>query len=773
MSNGGNEEKPETLDFLKNFVQEEPFKGDFEDFKRDLNSSKKLKIISFWKPRNNFHFGQYFCLAVLAKLSEEYNATVTIILGQDPERYINPKDVPLYTSLTKEFINKMAPGQSSPKIIVKESEDLKRKIKPESLDPLKTKWKNLPKEKRESFEQGSWFNYGDFALDVAAILMEELEESSFLLSGWKHKDLWKTIQGVFFNDQTSEGKKLKLIFIQDFKDLKDRSPLSSKTTPPVDLLELDETEKNKLYSKLMRLIGNANVENGAFDSLLRLFALTDKAIYFQLRGCKEKLNSSDNVEREVAREQIKEIIFSNLPGVLDTWQRWKNKFLQVETNFAVNNKCLIESVIGRGLANSEILQKNQKDSFPTSDATTELLEDINEKPEEHRSIFQKLIINCLKKISEHAQIPVESRAKLDQIEQLVGKTRSIDQTLYIFEKWHRDHFLHQFNVAAFGDFLLNVYVNENKRLINEISENTELSPGEIRLSWWIAALLHDHGYPFEMLFKITPFWKKVEEITYGQGRNDSSCGGPFPFALVKDLVTPFCSYGLTCFVDKFCTSPDEETRKEIERKLIFLGNELFKALDLNHLSFSHLDHGHLGALNAANYLDFWKKGADPTKIDVTSFNESINLKSIDSKWIKLFLKAIALHEKRNRSGEEKVSLNKDPILFLLILCDELQEWCRRQFTQERTADLHLEHSIENVTISLKEIRGTGYYEFPEVLEINFNCRSDPVLEKLGWQRKIFAQDKIEQLKRLDFNSNRPEDFKPKGIKFSITIPQEL
>jgi len=733
------------------------FKEDSENFFKDLKSSKNLKIISFWKPRDTFHLGQYFCLSVLTKLLEIGKATdVTIILGQDVKD-IQHSALMLRTLITKEFIRRMS--SKSDLIKIKESKDYYGKVDSDIINKFpqfqaKVKevqsslWASEPTKKwAEQIERRKWFNTEEFVTTLAQALKVELPESggdsTYLLSGLKHMDIWYFFKQVF-------SPNLKVVFIKNVLGL-DAQPQSSSTTPGEKRFDLEEASESKLERKLRELLrqrqfGTQDIPKPR-DLVYKIVGLKNSDLYWKLIHLEEVLEGEPSDDESINNQIINSLkeFFSDRSK---EWLLWKNKLLQIETNLAINNSFIYKYALDAGLAKERVL-KIEPGSC-----------ELNGSPERFRNLYRGLIENCLDTVIAQAGYSDTEQAKNLKI--LTTKTSSLDKVLFFFEKWHRDHSLHQFNVAVLGDFLLHAYVKENSntRLIDEVFDytkglNKEITIEEIRLSWWTAALLHDHAYPLEMLLRRSSHWKTVEDVTETSQDPKTSTSQQDPktstsqqksmYQIVFELVYDYIASELRGIFKMF---PMDES------KLKQFGDELFRALGLG-CPFDYMNHGHLGALNTAAHLGFiWNDTIIPEKITLP--------------WLKFALKAIALHE-----AESKILLGEEPILFLLVLCDELQEWTRRQFSQNRT-NPELMHSIDQITILFQErLKGLGHYEFPEVLKVDFKCKGDEVLEELGWQRKIFTESKTKQLKRLDFNSNRSEDFKPKGIKFSITIPQEL
>jgi hypothetical protein len=74
----------------------------------------------------------------------------------------------------------------------------------------------------------------------------------------------------------------------------------------------------------------------------------------------------------------------------------------------------------------------------------------------------------------------------------------------VFKPAYRDHIVHQLNVAAIGDLLLHQRLGGTTLLARAAAELAPVLDGVtadpeafVRLAWWLAALFHDCGYPYQ------------------------------------------------------------------------------------------------------------------------------------------------------------------------------------------------------------------------------------------------------------------------------------
>ena len=272
-------------------------------------------------------------------------------------------------------------------------------------------------------------------------------------------------------------------------------------------------------------------------------------------------------------------------------------------------------------------------------------------------------------------------AKLDLLADSIDNFGTFERMSYLEpfytpEKRYRDHFLHQMRIAVFGDFFLNLYLDENRKvidLINEILDDVDetdkfevlkhakdqSSLATCMISWWSIALMHDVTYPLNAVFSPFLFEKESREKML------KSCD--------EEFLAPF-SKGHRKSLEKF----NREFRKNLSNFLESLKiNEKTRNLILG-IEEPYLMHNITAAYN------FWKK-----------YNQQ-NQKN-DYLCPDLVAQSILLHhpftEKKN-SISRRISFSKYPFAFLLILLDEIQEWGRPNIiTHDQYDPTRMEKSI--------------------------------------------------------------------------------
>lgn len=259
----------------------------------------------------------------------------------------------------------------------------------------------------------------------------------------------------------------------------------------------------------------------------------------------------------------------------------------------------------------------------------------------------------------------------------------------------RDHFIHSVNVFLLG---LAVY-SQNKTYRNVFRKyiensdyekyyknaNGEFSDEEFLYRWGIASLFHDIGYPFEIIGKqldkfINDSVKSISNLYDVNVTIDFKDFNQFN-SIVRLDPYDFADnyrerYDFSKIIDLF--KPTEIMAHKIAHNFNFDINQYYELLShINGFVFymkekKFIDHGFFSAILVLNsYGKLIQKHAKN--------NDFFFYPIVDS------ATAILLHNYYNKSMQEEpfnlgpLYVESYPIAFLLILCDELQEWHRQPF----------------------------------------------------------------------------------------------
>lgn len=258
-------------------------------------------------------------------------------------------------------------------------------------------------------------------------------------------------------------------------------------------------------------------------------------------------------------------------------------------------------------------------------------------------------------IFEKRIFPVFEIAGMKYIKEALKTFLKFERLTYITpffseNKRSRDHFLHQFRIAILGDFILNCYIGSQKdkrKLIDLVIRNLNLKGtgsenhtlDQVRITWWVTALLHDCSYPLYHIFFPDLFQKSPYE----------ELNRIYSDVFLEDFRKSFDD-ALKNFNKKFKT--------KLDGLISDLGLEDFQRHILKSFEnkYSH---------NISSAFNLWEMLKDS--------NNNAFLP-------KLAVKSIILHHnflgKENSDKEKKISLLDYPLAFLLIVLDEMQEWGR-------------------------------------------------------------------------------------------------
>jgi len=225
---------------------------------------------------------------------------------------------------------------------------------------------------------------------------------------------------------------------------------------------------------------------------------------------------------------------------------------------------------------------------------------------------------------------------------------------------HRDHYSHSVYVFVLG---LAIYSQDEKvrSVFKNFYKNQNFSHLNFLYNWGLVALFHDIGYPFQLAHE------QIKAYTAGVFGND-------------DKSRPFVSYENMNELLNSRILADENVQWDISQKNVCemiafaiskrLGYSEEVVLDLLNNRYRNqpnfMDHGYFSSILLAKQL--------------LDNNVKITEELLD------VLAAIALHNNLNRFDLKKVlgydtaiDIDKHPLAYLIILCDELQNWDRQAF----------------------------------------------------------------------------------------------
>jgi hypothetical protein len=206
--------------------------------------------------------------------------------------------------------------------------------------------------------------------------------------------------------------------------------------------------------------------------------------------------------------------------------------------------------------------------------------------------------------------------------------------------YYRDHFLHSFNVFTLGYYIVN--------RLKEIDPNIDFKSNNYNLSWMLASTFHDVAYPIQ---EMESWLNDLLEKFLGVNPH---------FHYNVGEVMPMIYIDFMRMLSRWHKTPTLNSLNDGDLDWTFY-NEIASKLVLK-------NHGVIGALMLAHLLAV-KEGF-----------------ATQHKWDFLYNHVPACHAiSLHYLPSIPVEFSKHPLAYILILCDELQDWGRPSY--QKTRDL--------------------------------------------------------------------------------------
>lgn len=341
---------------------------------------------------------------------------------------------------------------------------------------------------------------------------------------------------------------------------------------------------------------------------------------------------------------------------------------------------------------------------------------------------------------------------------LLDILRKYEENAAVLSDKQRDHYIHSVNVFLLGlaiysqnkkfRHMFELYLNDDDRLIKHFDTTHE----EFFFRWGIAALFHDTGYPIEI---INNQFSKF--ITFIAGKDEKGKPAAKPYLSYFDFekINSIENLNLNRFVlPQYIIRAIDQNNVSINKITDYIALNISSTLNISYddtrekmgsflttmQKYQFVDHGFYSALIVMKWFgELMQKRPRPTCLYFSHILDSASGIFLHNAYLNVFAK-------------EPISLpplnpQKHPIGFLLILCDEIQEWNRPAYgikTREMTG---IDDS--NVTINDRE------------LKLHY-------ITKQGVVKDGFIEEKIDVLNSLLDVSSIFED----GISISATTLTE-
>ena len=297
----------------------------------------------------------------------------------------------------------------------------------------------------------------------------------------------------------------------------------------------------------------------------------------------------------------------------------------------------------------------------------------------HLNVYQEIWIESIKDsiralrkhdTREHrAGDDIPSTFGVDELMTYFRDYTSFESVLYGSTKYYRDHVLHVVRV-----WLLGIYILTQDNYIDSIrvGDNENVDKIEKFSIWTIIALTHDLGYPLEKSSQIISVTRNMMKhfITNPVINMD------FKFTGVQDTMNDFI---IKLMSSKMTRIDEGKYHNHIQSKYYF---KFLKSLEDN-------KHGVLSAIVIYKMLEYFLE---------SDFNLSEDYVFEEEDKRQFYVRRDILRAISSHTCE---SIYQNDILnfsFLLILCDECQEWGRRSFAT-MYANKRCEYNLKNVIIS--------------------------------------------------------------------------
>lgn len=300
-----------------------------------------------------------------------------------------------------------------------------------------------------------------------------------------------------------------------------------------------------------------------------------------------------------------------------------------------------------------------------------------------------------------------------------------ESTLYGSADYYRDHVMHVFRVWLMGIILL---LRENGKYLDSIKicEGYEFNNYEKLSIWTIIALTHDLGYPLEKSSQVIEKTRKMMQFFV----SNPTMSMDVSFSGVQDSMNDF----VLRFISSKMWEIDKETRKTKEYTKEEWQEELHRREGLDEKSrtdeqnslryvarlqpkyyfkfqksLEHNQHGILSALIIYKILLYFLESD-------YSLNEDYMFDYEDSRQFYIrreILRSMASHTCKDIYQNDALSFS-----FLLIICDDAQEWGRKNISQLYVNDAS-NYSFGGVTVDIKEVSDISIKDDYDVAKLDY------------------------------------------------------
>ncbi|WP_027358608.1 hypothetical protein [Desulforegula conservatrix] len=306
---------------------------------------------------------------------------------------------------------------------------------------------------------------------------------------------------------------------------------------------------------------------------------------------------------------------------------------------------------------------------------------------------------------------------IDDLYAYFNQFTEFESILYGTDKFYRDHIIHPINVWIIGLHIIKKFGSSFKILScekievakNDSGDNGQskmhLSIAELSAMWTVISLTHDIGYPLEKVEKINDQLEKMlgqfGKIKFNrsnfafENRHDNLVN--FLINFISSVAKPDSNnpHSLTNHKQwKFWTKKSKiaKHKKDSKENNWFI-HKRWKYWSKFSKSWEAYDHGIVSSLILLKSLTFFIE-ADYADSSPLTKNEDARQFAIRSE----ILHSIAAH-----TTPKIYHLLTNNLPFLLILCDEMQEWSRPTFSDIRAGARGRARRVELTELSIDKM----------------------------------------------------------------------
>ncbi len=319
-----------------------------------------------------------------------------------------------------------------------------------------------------------------------------------------------------------------------------------------------------------------------------------------------------------------------------------------------------------------------------------------------------------------------------EILKIIKALPEFEALMYIMNvrKFYRDHTAHSLRVAVLGDYLLDKKGSAGG-LEGLLIEKMNFTKEELRTTWWFTGLLHDIGTPLAKL-STSLNWSLINEMI----RCYSSLGLDF---LPMQINVNHPELGNSRYLKILCEGFPKPWQEIIKNGLgipsVTPNVFRYSPPEKDQIEYTptspRIDHGVIAAI---------------TLLRTLGSPEDIEQYEMENRPLIEAARVIALHDSIEKL--QPLTFEDYPLLFILAICDELQEWGRP--IPVSSEDGYFTTALQKVTLT------DAIFHSPdlELWDVPFTNAQAKML--MGFDFKRLHNDKETKLKVLDCAEQFPE-----------------